>query len=142
MLREDQSPPNILNWTSADSMSFLANQIGLDADLDSHGLKFLVLIGYCVVAVLIRPECEWQIRNSWTVKLIRLVFCWALFGIVGFRIIEVSFSKKISIGQPIRIKLTFVEKTMKEENWKAYHFHFWVRPRCQGTAVGRDKIGV
>ena len=37
-------------------------------------------------------------------------FRWALFGIVGFRIIEVSFSKKVFIGQPIRIKLTFVEK--------------------------------
>ena len=52
MLTKDQSPPNILNWTSTDSMSFLANQIGLDADLDSHWLKLLVLIGYCVVAVL------------------------------------------------------------------------------------------
>ena len=80
MLKEDQSPPNILNWTLADSKSFAANQIDSDEDLDSHWLTSLILIGYCVVAPLarnswlIRPECGWQTRTVLTVKLVHSVF--------------------------------------------------------------------
>jgi len=140
MLREDQSPPNILNWTSADSMSFLANQIGLDADLDSHGLKFLVLIGYCVVAVLIRPECEWQIRNSWTVKLIRLVFAGHFLVSLVFALLKFLFLKRFLLANQSELNL-LLWKNDEGRELESISFSFLGPSGVKGRLSG-DKIGV
>ena len=143
MLREDQSPPNILNWTSADSMFFLANQIGLDADLDSHWLKFLVPIGCCVLAVLflIRPECEWQIRNSWTVKPVRLVFAGHFLVSLVFALLKFLFLKEFFIGQPIRVQYLLLWKNDEGRELDNISFSFLGPSGVKGRLSG-DKIGV
>ena len=145
MLTKDQSPPNILNWTSADSMSFLANQIGLDADsdFDSHWLKFLVLIGCCVLAVLflIRPECEWQIQNSWTVKPVRLVFAGHFLVSLVFSLLKFLFLKEFLIGQPIRVQYLLLWKNDEGRELDNISFSFLGPSGVKGRLSG-DKIGV